>query len=227
MQVEEKLHELSPVFLLQRGEFLSQKPVQTVPVNGGHLDHREPAGQGLVQLSCSGVAVVHGANEAGGWIHLHPIITGYINGAAEVQRGVEHSQCLVFRHVDLVQDPEAAMLRAEIHRAGTEGHLPVFKGIHADETGGVHVHMKGYIPAWPCKDLGQIFRQHIFTRSLAAGQQQIFPAQEGGNGGFPDLLSVVMVAGLGDPVLQLRRGGIGVPVFPDALQQLLTDLFLL
>ena len=119
------------------------------------------------------------------------------------------------------------MFCTEVHRAGAEGHLPVFKGIHADEAGGVHVHMKGYIPAWPRKDLGQIFRQHIFTRSLAAGQQQIFPAQEGGDGGFPDLLSVVMVAGLGDPILQLRRRGVGVPIFLDALQQLLTDLFLL
>ena len=119
------------------------------------------------------------------------------------------------------------MFRTEVHRAGAEGHLPVFKGIHADEAGGVHVHMEGYIPAWPCKDLGQVFRQHIFTRSLAAGQQQIFAAQEGGNGGFPDLLSIVMVAGLGDPVLQFRERRVSAPVFSDALQQLLTDLLLL
>ena len=64
-------------------------------------------------------------------------------------------------------------------------------------------------------------------RTAAVSGSASAPAQEGGNGGFPDLLSIVMVAGLGDPILQLRGRGVGVPVFLDALQQLLADLFLL
>ena len=140
---------------------------------------------------------------------------------------MQNRQRLVFRHVDLVQNAEAAIARAEIDRAGTEGHLSVFKGIHADEACRVHIHMEGHIPAGARKDLRQIFREHIFARGLAAGEQQIFSAQNGGDSGLPDLFSVIVIPRSWHAVQQLRRRGIGFSIFFNAVPKLFADLLLL
>lgn len=105
--------------------------------------------------------------------------------------------------------------------------LAVCKGIHADQAGSIYIHMEGHIPAGPRKNLCQIFRQHIFTRGLAAGKQQIFSAQKGGNSGFPDFFSVIVIPRSGHAAAQLRRCGIGFPVFQNTVPQLFADLLLL
>ena len=139
---------------------------------------------------------------------------------------MQHRQGLVFRHVDLVQNPEAAVFRTEVHRTRPEGHLSVFKGVHADEAGGIHIHVEGHIPAGTAEHHGQILRQHIFAGGLAAGQQQVLSAQDSGDGRLPHLFSVIAVPGLWHPALHGRGGGVLGPVGPDAIQQLPADLFL-
>ena len=100
---------------------------------------------------------------------------------------MQHRQRLVFGHVDLVQHAKAAALCAAVHRPGTEHHLPARKGIHADEGGGIHVYMKGDVPRGAAKSGGKVFCQHVF----AAGQQQVFAAEDGRQRLFPHLFAVV------------------------------------
>ena len=89
---------------------------------------------------------------------------------------------LVFCHVDLVQDAEAALLRRLGHRAPAQPHLAAGKGVCADEGAAVCVHVEGDIIAGPAKQPGQIIRQNVLARGLLAAQQDIFSLQKGGHG---------------------------------------------
>ena len=157
-------------------ELRPQQLFQIILGDGRHLHHRKARGQRLVQLPGARVAVVHGGNKAGLLGQRDAVITGYVDGAAEVQHRVQHRQRLVFGHVDLVQHAKAAALCAAVHRPGTEHYLPARKGIHADEGGGVHVYMKGDVPCGAAKGGGKVFSQHVFAGGFAAGQQQVFAA---------------------------------------------------
>ena len=148
--------------------------------DGGHLDDHKAGGEGFVQFPGARVAVVHGGDEAGRLVQADALVAGHIDGAAEVQRRVEHGQRLVLCHVDLIEHAEAAALSAAVDRARAERDLTALEGVHADEGGRVHVHMEGDIPCRAAEGGGQIFRQHVFARGLAAGEQQVLPAEQGG-----------------------------------------------
>ena len=75
------------------------------------------------------------------------VVAGHVDGPAEVQRGVEHRQGLVFRHVDLVQHAEAAELRALVDGPLPQRDFTVVEGVCAQQGGGVGVDVKGYVPA--------------------------------------------------------------------------------
>ena len=84
---------------------------------------------------------------------------------------MQYRQGLVFRHVNLVQDAEAAVFRALIDGAGTELYLSVFERVHADKTRSVHVDVEGNVPGRTAEHCGQVFRQDVFSGSLSANQQ--------------------------------------------------------
>ena len=69
----------------------------------------------------------------------------------------------------------------------------VFKGVHADEPGGVHADVKGNVPRGAAEGLRQIFGQHVLAGRLAAGEQQVLAAQQRGDGGLPDLFPIIMI----------------------------------
>ena len=207
MQLKEQQSKLLLVFLLKRRELVAQKTHKTALVNGRHLNDDETGGQRLVQLARAGIAVVHRADEARGGIDLYALVARHVNGAAEVERCMQHGQRLIFCHVDLVKHAEAAVLCAEIYRAGAEADLAAFKRIHADETGCVHVDVERYVPRGAGKGLRKILCQHIFACGLAAGKQQVFSAQNGGDRLFPYVLSVIVIPRLRHTVFKrLRRG---------------------
>ena len=87
--------------------------------------------------------------------------------------------------------------------------------------------MEGDIPRRTSERLCKVFRQHVFARRLAADKQQIFPAQQCGDGGLPDLLAVIAIVRLRNSVLQCRFRGILCTISADAVEQLTADLFLL
>ncbi len=87
--------------------------------------------------------------------------------------------------------------------------------------------MEGHIPAGARKDLRQIFREYIFARGLAAGEQQIFSAQNGGDSGLPDLFfrnsdTAVLARGSAAPAAWDRFS-----IFFNAVPKLFADLLLL
>ena len=101
----------------------------------------------------------------------------------------ENLQYIVMECV--VQHAKAAALCAAVHRPGTEHHLPARKGIHADQGGGIHVYMKRDVPCGAAKGGGKVFCQHVFAGGLAAGQQQVFAAEDGRQRLLPHLFAVV------------------------------------
>ncbi len=211
LKFKEQLAKLLPGLFPQGGKVPGEQPVQVFRADGGHLQHHEPGGQGLVQLPGPGVAVVHGGDEAGAFFHGQAVIAGHVQAAPEVQGGVKHRQGLVPGHVDLVQDAEATQPGALADGTGPENHPPVREGVHADEGGSVHADVEGHVPGGTAKDHGQVFREDVFPRCLAAGEQQVFAAQQGGGGVFPNLLAVV---------IELRRGDSA----PERLRQRVTFL---
>ena len=51
--------------------------------------------------------------------------------------------------------------------------------------------MKGDVPRGAAKGGGKVFSQHIFTGGLAAGQQQVFAAEDGRQRLLPHFFAVV------------------------------------
>ena len=141
-------------------------------------------------------------------------VAGHIDAAAEIHGGVEHRQGLVLRHVDLVQHAEASHLRALVDGPFPEGYLPVGKGVGAQEGGGVGVDVKGHVPAGAAEGGCQVFCQYVLAGGLGAGEQQVFPAEEGRGGLLPDILSVIKVAGFRYPAFQ---GAFRRPFCPEPL----------
>ena len=104
---------------------------------------------------------------------------------------MQHGQRLVLGHVDLVQHAKAAALGAAIYRSGAELHPSVDKGVHADEGGRVHVHMERDVPRGAAEGGGEVLGQHVLAGGLAARQQQVFAAEQGGQRLLPHLFAVV------------------------------------
>ena len=181
------------------------------------MDDHKAGGQGLVQLPGAGVAIVHGGDKAGGGGDGHPLVSGDVQHPPEIQGGVEDSQGLVFRHVDLVQNAETPVSGALVNRSGAETDLPVCKGVRANQPGGVQVHMKRHVPRGASEHRGQVFHQHVFAGGLAPGEQQVFPAQQRGDGLLPNLTPVVAELGDRNPLRRLR--GIVLPEPFQFLQQ--------
>ena len=223
LQVEKELHELSAVLFFQRGELLAEQTIQTVLRDGRHLNDDKARGERFIQLARAGVAVVHRADEARGGVDRHAVVAGNVDGAAEVERRVQYSKRLIFCHVDLVEHAEATMLCAKVHGAGAEADLAALERVHADEARGVHVHVERHVPCGTGEDLGEVFRQYVFARGLTAREQQVLPAQNGGDRLFPHVLAIIMIPRLRDAVLQLRRRRILRVKFTNAIQKVGTQ----
>ena len=71
-------------------ELRPQQLFQIILGDGGHLHHRKARGKRLVQLPGARVAVVHGGDKAGLLGQRDAVVTGYVDGAAEVQHRVQH-----------------------------------------------------------------------------------------------------------------------------------------
>ena len=190
-QISKQGGELLHPGVLHLGKAPQQQLFQVLRGDHRHVHNHEPGHQGLVQLPGAGVAVVHGANEAGGVVQHDPVIPGYVDDPPEVQSGVEDGQGLVLGHVHLVQHPEAPQPGALGDGALPEHHLPVLQGVRPHQGGRVHIHVHGHVPAGPAEGGGQVLGQHVLARGLGAGQQQVLSAQEGGGRPLPDLFSVI------------------------------------
>ena len=140
-----------------------------------------------------------------------------------IQRGVEHSQRLVFGHVHLIQHAEAAQPGAAADRPLPEHHLAFLQGVRADEGGSVHVDVHGHVPHGAAEHGGQILRQHVLAGGLRPCQQQVLAAQKRRRRALPDLPAVVKALGHGDPGLRLRRHGMRRPEVLYLLQQRRVD----
>ena len=103
------------IFVRQVGKLGPQQLFKVFLRDGGHLDDCKAGSQGLVQLPGARVAIVHGGDEAGLFGQRDALVAGHINGAAEVQHGVEDGQGLVFGHVDLVQHKRSLQSNKYLH----------------------------------------------------------------------------------------------------------------
>ena len=121
---------------------------------------------------------------------IDPVIARNINRAAMIQSCMKDRDCIVLRHVDLIQNTETAILGTLIDAALSEADFIVHKGIRPDQISAVCIDMEGYIIDRAAKSIGQIFCQDIFSCGLRARKKKIFPFQKSCNGHFQDLFSV-------------------------------------
>jgi hypothetical protein len=156
-------------------------------------------------------------------VQVDAVVARHVDDAPEVQRGVEHRQGLVFRHVDLVQHAEAAALRAAQNGALAHGDPAVGKRVRPDEGRGVRVDVKGDVPLRPAEHGGQVLRQDVLAGGLGAHQQQILPGQQRRGRRLPNFAAVVEIPGLGHPILQLRLRRPGRAERPYFLYKRLAD----
>ena len=133
---------------------------------------------------------------------------------------MEDGQRLVFRHIHLVQDAEAAHPRALAHRAFPEADLAPLQRIGADEGRRIHVDVHGNVPHRAAEQGGQILRQHVFAGGLGACEKQILSAQHRRRGGFPDVFSVVYKSGAWNPAAHFLRHAVGIPEGANLCKQL-------
>ena len=139
---------------------------------------------------------------------------------------MQDGQRLVFGHVDLVQNAEAAALGAAVDRAGAELDLSALEGVHADEGRRVHIDVERDVPRGASEGCGEVFGQHILAGGLAARQQQVFAAEQGGQRLFPHLSAVVDEGRGGDAGAQGLRKLVRGAVFFHSAQQVGGDPFL-
>ena len=107
------------------------------------------------------------------------VVARHIDQTAVVQHGVKHGDSVVFRHVDLVKDAEAAVGSGLRHWPLAQTHFAADKGVGSDEGAGVGVDVEGDGILRPAEQPGQIVRQNVLAGCLAAAQQQVFPLQQG------------------------------------------------
>ena len=139
---------------------------------------------------------------------------------------MQDGQRLVFGHVDLVQNAEAAALGAAVDRAGAELDLSALEGVHADEGRRLHIAVERDVPRGASEGGGEVFGQHVLAGGLAARQQQVFAAEQGGQRLLPHLSAVVDEGRGGDAGAQGLRQRVGGTVFFHSAQQVGGDPFL-
>ncbi|MPN02724.1 hypothetical protein SDC9_149940 [bioreactor metagenome] len=183
--------------------------------DGWHVDDQKAGGQRLIQVPGPRVAVVHGGDKAGGVRQRNAVVTRHVNAAAEVQRGVEHGQRLVFRHIDLIQNAESSLQRAAGDGPMAQGDLASGEGIRPDQRGRVGVDIERHVPLGTAKQSGEVFRQIVLAGGLGAHQQQMLPAQKGRDRLLPHVPPIVGIAGPGNAVGYVipHRGLLHPPIF--------------
>ena len=122
--------------------------------------------QSFVQLTCTRVAVIHGGNKTGCIVHGDPLITGHINATAEVQSGVQHSQGLIFCHIDLIEDTESALYGCKKDGSFPENDTVPVICIRPDQIGRVRSDVERDVPDRPQESCSEILGQDIFSGRL-------------------------------------------------------------
>ena len=126
------------------------------------------------------------------------LIARHVDEAAVVERGVQHGHSVVFRHVDLIQDAEAAVLRGERDRAAAQPHFAAGEGVGSDQRAAVGIHVERHSVDRTAEQPRKVVRQDIFARGLAAGEQNVLPLQKRGDGQLHDLIADEFDGRLGD-----------------------------
>ena len=160
----------------------------------------------MKRVAGAGVAVVHRGDEAGAGPEADAVIAGDVDDPAEVQRRVQDRKRLVLRHIDLVQDAEAARLRALGDGPLAQDDLAAAEGVGADQGGRVGVQVEGDVPLRARKHRREVLGQDVFPGGLRADEKNILPGKERRQRLEPDLLSVIEKVGLRDAALVPRHG---------------------
>ena len=107
-----------------------------------HVDHQKTGNKGFVQFLCSCISVIHGSDKSGRRVEIDSVIPRNINGATVIKGGMKYRYRVIFRHIDLIQNPEAAIFRALINTAFAELYLIVRKRIGSDQVATVGIYVK-------------------------------------------------------------------------------------
>ena len=131
---------------------------------------------------------------------LNPLISRHIDHPPIVEGSMEHTGCIIFRHIDLIEDTKSAFFRTAVHTSLSKLHFIVSEGIRSDQGTAVRIYIKGNIVGRSSKHPCQVFRQNIFTRCLAACEQQIGTLEQRRHGHLQNFFPIERNLRFRDPV---------------------------
>ena len=198
VQIEEQPRAALDILVRRPRYVCAQQLAELRLLERRHTDDRKARDKRFVQLARTGVTVVHRGDEARGGVDRDTLIARHVDEAAVVERGVQHGHSVVFRHVDLIQDAEASVLRGERDRAAAQPHLAAGEGVGSDQRAAVGIHMERHSVDRTAEQPRKVVRQDIFARGLAAGEQNVLPLQKRGDGQLHDLIADEFDGRLGD-----------------------------
>ena len=118
------------------------------------------------------------------------IVSRHVNGAAVIQSSVKHRNRIIFRHVDLIQNTEAAFLCTLVNASLAQLHLVIHEGICSDQVAAVCVHMERHVIHRSSKNIRQVLCQNILTSCLRSCQKQILLLQHRCHGHLQGFFSI-------------------------------------
>ena len=92
---------------------------------------------------------------------------------------MKDGHCIILCHIDLIQDSESPVSGALVNRPFPKLYLIAHKGICADQSAAVRIHMERYIVKRPSENPCQILGKYILSRGLVSAEKDILPLQNG------------------------------------------------
>ena len=113
---------------------------------------------------------------------------------------MKHTGCIIFCHIDLIEDTKSAFFRTAVHTSFSELYFIISEGVRSNQGTAVGIYIKRNIIGGSSKHPGQIFRQNIFTGSLSSCEQQIRPLEQRRHGHLQNFFPIERNLRFRDPV---------------------------
>ena len=158
---------------------------------------------------------------------VYLVISRHIDGTAVVQCRMKHRNCVVFCHIDLVQDTESAIFCTAVDTSLAKLHFVVLKSIRSDQITTVGIYVKRYIVRRTVKNICQVLGTDILAGRCRSGQEQVLTLEDGCDRHLQDLLSIERYGRFRDPSCCFFLYRISLSEFFDSFYQFWRNILFL
>ena len=159
-------------------------------------------------------------------MQINLVISRHIDTSSIVQCRMQHGDCIVLCHINLIQYTKSTVLRALVDASFSQFHLIVFKGIGSDQIAASGIDMERNIIGRSSEDPGKVLCQDVFSCRLGTGEQEVFFLQQGSDSHLQNLGSVKWHHGFCHPVFYFLFHRVLISEFFYGVDQLRMNLLL-